>query len=71
MYYIYDIYILYDISLYECFFIFGCELVEVSFNAVASACEKSWQWRRALLLGPRPDAIAYNVPGSTVSALEE
>ena len=40
----------------------GESLRQVSYNAVASACEKSWQWRRALLLqGPAPDVIACNV----------
>ena len=38
-----------------------CKMMEVSFNAVASACEKSWQWRRALLYQGVPDVVACNV----------
>ncbi|CAK9072179.1 unnamed protein product [Durusdinium trenchii] len=35
---------------------------QVSLCAVASACEKSWQWRRALLhLVGAPDAVSYSV----------
>eukprot|EP00435_Cladocopium_sp_Y103_P040230 s1325_g10.t3 len=34
---------------------------QVSYNAVASACEKSWQWRRALLFCHGMDVVACNV----------